>query len=278
MRARAGWRGSRSRYVFITSSDSNDPDRGKVVEFMAKVEGRIFGGSGTNFTAVVPKDITEMAQDENWAKAIEIDWKSLNRNPMALPFLTLDSIYLRKTDFKSVHSRFVTCSISYADESGLASVWENPKEGVTIEIKLAKESNDLPVQCCFYLRPKNSKRLLKGDKLGELVYRTTTEWSKMESLNLPRVPPKSKWVPKRIEMEHFPTSYNPTDGYSNMEILPVWQHVPDDILSDVEKSKEFVIGQEFIPPSSRIDRIYFELESKLERVIAEAELKKQKRP
>lgn len=179
---------------------------------------------------------------------------------------------------KSVHSSFVTCSISYADESGLVSVWENPKVGVVLEMKLAKESSNLPIQACFYLRPKNAKRLLKGDKLGELVYRTTTEWSKLESLNLPRVPSKSKWVPKRIEMEHFPTSYHPTDGYSYMEILPVWQHVPNDILSDVETAKEFVIGQEFIPPTSRIEKIYFELESRLERVIAAAELEMQKRP
>ncbi len=87
-----------------------------------------------------------------------------------------------------------------------------------------------------------------------------------------------KWVPKRIEMEHFPTSFKPNVGYSNIEILAVWQHVPGDILSDVETSKEFVIGQEFIPPSNLIERVYCELESKLERVVAEAELKKQKRP
>ena len=86
------------------------------------------------------------------------------------------------------------------------------------------------------------------------------------------------WVPKRIEMEHFPTSNYPTNGYSYMEILPVWQHVPNDILSDVETAKEFVIGQEFIPPTSRIEKIYFELESRLERVIAAAELEMQKRP
>ena len=264
--------------VFVTHSRSDDPDLGKVVQFMAKVEDRIFGGSGTNFTAVVPRDITDMAKDEKWAKVIEIDWKSLNCNPMALPFLTFDSIYMRKSDFNSVHSKFATCSISYADESGLVSVWENLKEGVVIEFKLAKEFNNLPVQCCFYHRPKNAKRLLNTDQLGELVYRTRTEWSKLESSNLPRVHAMPKWVPKRIDLEHFPTSFNPTAGYSNIEILAVWQQVPSDILSEVEKSKEFAIGQEFIPPSSQIERLYVELEDKLERTIAEAELKRQKRP
>ena len=155
--------------VFIASTALRHPEGDKFVEFMAKFEGRTFGGGGTNFTAVIPKEITDMAEDDRWAKAIEIDRKSLNRNPMALPFLTLGSIYVMQTDFKSVHSSFVTCSISYADESGLVSVWENPKEGVVIEMKLAKESSNLPIQACFYLRPKNAKRLLKGDKLGELV-------------------------------------------------------------------------------------------------------------
>ena len=76
--------------VLVASSVLKDPDRAKVVEFMAKVDDRIFGGSGTNFTAVVPRDITDMAKDDRWAKAIEIDWKRVSNNPMALPFLTID--------------------------------------------------------------------------------------------------------------------------------------------------------------------------------------------
>ena len=264
--------------VFVTSSSVKDPDRDKVVEFMAKVDDRIFGGSGTNFTAVVPRDITDMAKDDNWAKTIEFDWKRLSNNPMALPFLTIDSFYVLRNDFTSVHSRLDTCSLSYADESGLVSVWENPKVGVVLEVKLAKQSNNLPIESCFYLRPKNAKRLMKGDKLGVLLYRTRTEWTKLESPRTLREPAKSNWVPKRIEMEHLPTRERPNDGYSYVEILPVCQHVPHDILSDIGTAKEFVIGQESIPPTSRIDKLYFDLESRLERVIADAELEMQKRP
>ncbi len=147
--------------VFVTHSRSHDPDLGKVVQFMAKVEDRIFSGTGTNYTAVVSRDITERAQDKNFAKAIEIDWKSLNFNPMALPFLTYDSIYMRKSDFSSVHSAFATCSISYADESGLVSVWENLKEGVVIEVKLAKETQQLTGSVQLLSAPEKFQEVIK---------------------------------------------------------------------------------------------------------------------
>ncbi len=132
-----------------------------------------------------------------------------------------------------------------------------------IEVKLAKETQQLTVQCSFYLRPKNSKRLLNTDQLGELVYRTRTEWSKLESSNL-RGSTQCRSGFQADRDGAFPNKLQANVGYSNIEILAVWQHVPGDILSDVETSKEFVIGQEFIPPSNLIERVYCELESKLE--------------
>lgn len=241
-------------------------------ELMAKVEERVIAGMGTSNTALKPKDLTDKWNDENWRPHLQADWKRLNANPMAMPFLTMDAFYMLACDFAAINEIHNICQLSYEDEKEMRAVWENPKVGVVIERRLSPKSDHRPQEVAFYKRAPGKDPLKKGEKLGELIYRTRTEWQKLEPTTLSNSGKETAtWVPTRIEMEQFPNSYKAYESRGMIEILAVWRRVPDDFLSRKTFEAEIPIDNEWVPPNEPISILFHEMLVELEKTAAEAE-------
>lgn len=201
-------------------------------ELGAKVKDHYFGAMGSNFDPLRPRDITELSKDEKWARSFSLSWRRLNANPLAIPFLTLDTFYFEKTGFRDVKNRFAIFRISYRDAKDSRSVWESRKHGHVIEMKLSGEGR--PIETSLLKREPNQPPLQVKDDMGELIYRTKTKWVELKP-GLEFSDRKPVWVPRRIDMQHLPNKSYGQDSFKAIEIIIVWSllarlGVPPDVL------------------------------------------------
>lgn len=277
VKTRASEPGKNANELLLRIEDVNSENQGVVTksrshQLMAKVEERTFTGRGSESAVIEPKDITSALETENGRANLQVQWKRLRLNPMALPFLTMDAFYFEKADFAAINEVHNLCRLSYEDDKEMCAVWENLKEGVAIKRRLSRKLGNRPVEVVFYKRAPGQEALEKGDKFGELIYRTRTDWQKLEPTTLSSYRKEAvTWVPARIELEQFPHSYKPYESQTMIEILAVWRRVPDDFLSRKTFEAEIPIDNEWVPPNEPISILFHDMLVELEKTAAEAE-------
>lgn len=219
------------------------------------------GGEIRNQFAV--REMTEqMDADEAFKEYAVKVRKELQVDPLALPFLTISSIVFRDVDFSRVHATMRNWKVEFETQSEAEGtvVWVGSKRNLASTIRLEREFDYLPTKVCLYTRPVSNKRLVAGDALGDLLYRTTTQWSQVEieakgerkSRNQQKAAKKSVWLPARIVLEVAPKS--------EMHVLEIDCQWALDFNADVI-SPDALLGR--IDPNP-ISELYSELSLKLD--------------
>lgn len=231
-------------------------------EMLAKIGDKTFVRHGSK-----SKDITDKMGKEEVANSIAYQHQLINRNPLALPFLGLDSIYFGRADFPSVTAILSNCEFQYSDKNDRITVWSN--ESAAWEFELSESKPQVPIRTNVYIRPVGDS-VRKGGKLGELIYRTTTQWKKFEAKNGSGEKGDSKTLPVKVVMEHFPSKSKPEKKFRMLDIAIVWEMIsePDVLTPDT------VMGKSEKDP---IGKIYLRLEEALDDVVAAQERKNQGR-
>ncbi|MFN3192592.1 MAG: hypothetical protein ACE361_18915 [Aureliella sp.] len=256
-------------------------------ELMAKIGGRVFGATCEG--VLVPlkaRDITSMAEDEEFSGAIEKNWEESDLNPLALPFLTYDAFHGQAYDIPSVTSKFNSLLyLAYEDEEKDSSIWAFRTGGV-IEVKCSKEKEFRPIEVSYYHRKSGAPRPEKGQPLGELVYRTRTQWKLIKlgrngdgkGAKKSGVLKKERkvWLPVKIEMEQVP--YGTRNYRYGVEIIVSWRDVESNLLSVEALEQPLGIESEMLAPNDPISNLYYEVYSDLEKQIARDELEEQRKP
>lgn len=224
----------------------------------------VMGSAIRNEFAV--RELTEQIKnDEAYETYAENTRRELKVNPLALPFLTISAIALHKSDFSHILGIMRNNEVEYETEndSGSFVVRVGSKRNVAISYQLERKFDFLPTQVCLYTRPVSEKRLVAGDKLGDLLYRTTTKWDKFQfqGLNIRNAGSpqegsvKSVWLPTRIELEASPDS-----ELKVLEIDCQWKlGIADNLLSP-----DGLLGKKSPNP---ISELYSELSIELDKTL-----------
>lgn len=195
----------------------------KSSELYAISENRTFVGNNTGVNGGEIRDefsvreVTEQIESDDAIKeSAELFYRRLQIDPLALPFLSISSIVGRDVDFSRIRTIMRNWKVEYETQSETEGtvVWVGSKRNAAATYLLEREFDYLPTKVCVYTRPVSEKRLVAGDALGELLYRTTTQWSKIEvgapgerkSRSQQGATKKSVWLPTRIVLEEAPKS------------------------------------------------------------------------
>ncbi len=208
---------------------------------------------------------TEIENDDAFKVYSQRTKQELQMEALALPFLSFDALYAQDANFNRSRAALRTKSIVWekTDDTGVTIVWASADNRGVSKCVLSSKYEYLPSEYCYYLRPAPAKPLVEGDKLGELIYRTTTDWARKErgntkkrsSRGLTKDIEQAVWLPVRIVLEEAPKS-----AVHILEIDLQWKlDVAPQLISP-----EVLLGQ--VQPNP-IAELYEELSTQLEETI-----------
>lgn len=251
-------------------------------ELFAKVGDRSFGGAGggtfdgTGKTIFEVFELTNMMKDQKNALTIGNQTRKLNVNTVALPFLSISSLWTG-AEFSAAHHQNRISRVEYEtdEDDARCIVFSMHNRSCVKKYYLDRGCNFMPTKMELYLRPEKKSSLEKADSLGRMLYRTSAEWTNVdkrptaEQAENPRSndsdSKNGRWFPLRIVLEEFP-SKSKLD-YAIVEIDSQWEIVQDPTCLTAES-----VLQQVSP--NPIKRIYSKLSNKLESHIDEMDKKK----